>query len=999
MMNHKLITLILSLCISFFAFAQETITGTIKATDSQPLPGVNILLKGTGTGASTDFDGNFSINAPANGTLVVSFIGFKTQEIAINSQTVIDVVLEEDFAQLDQVVVVGYGTQKKSDVTGAVSSVKMSELQNIPSARADQALQGQVAGVNIVNNDASPDANVSIRVRGVTSISGGSNPLIIIDGVQGASLKDIHPNDIASMEVLKDASATAIYGSRGAAGVILITSKKGKNKKPQITFNSYTTMHQVRDELDLMDAYQYAVYNNDNRAARGLPLPFTNQEIEGFKVNGGTDWQKEIFRMGISHNQHLNVSGGNDDIVYSISGDFLQNDGIIINSSYKKYSVRPNIGFNFLDKKLKFNLNSFISLSKNNPVPLNTRDREGSPVYSATFFPPTKPVYLGDGTYSQPGGGVGSNTEYNPVALALEPARDNYSNRINFNPSIEYSIIEGLKLYVSGAYLVVDDENNFYYNEKVVNGVNADRKASITDSKFTSFQNTNLLTYEKDLNDKHSIKLTGLFEQQKLKTSINSASASDFLSNSTTYNNLSLGAVPGIPWSNLTERSLQSFMGRVNYSYDGKYAINLTGRQDASSVFAENNKTAFFPSVGIAWNVSKENFLIDSKLINNLKLRGSYGEVGNQGISPYESLAQLTTGAFFTFNGNDLAPGVALSTSAPNPDLRWETTVQLNVGLDVSMFNGRLSLSADYYKKNTTDLLQTRALFQASGFATQLINAGEVENKGVEFVLSGKPIVSDKFKWDTTVTFSMNENKVIALDEGVNEIRLGNAGLPGFDDAVWLQVGEPIGLIRGIEYNGVWKSDEAVLAAVYNQTPGSPKYVDQNNDGIINGDDWTNIANTLPDFTYSWINNFSYNNFSLNLLIIGSQGNDIYNLGSSRINSVNNLNVWTPTNENTNIPAHNQLGSIANSSRWVEDGSYLRLKNITLGYNLPEKTIQSLGIGSLRFYLTGTNLITLTDYTGYDPESNSSSSDTFRGIDHSSYPSQKQFTLGLDITF
>lgn len=1004
-MKHKLILLLMLLSITMVSFAQQTVTGVVKsASDNQALPGVNVILKGTSIGTSTDFDGNFSIKAPANGTLVVSYIGFKTQEVAINSQAVIEIVLEEDFAQLDAVIVVGYGTQKKSDITGSVSSVKVSELQNIPLYRADEALQGQVAGVNIVNNDASPNASISVRVRGVSSINGGNNPLIVIDGVQGASFSDIHPNDIESMEVLKDASATAIYGSRGASGVILITSKKGKSRKPQLTFNSYTTLHEVREKLNLLNASQYSQYINANRQARGLPLVFSDDEIANFSINS-TDWQNEIFRAGVSHNQHVNISGGNEDIVYSISGDFLENEGIVIGSLYKKFSLRPNIALTLSDK-LKINLNTFVSLSKDNPTVLNDRDRQGSPIYSALLFSPTKPVFNPDGTYSQPGGGAGPNTEYNPVALALEPIRDNYSNRLTLNPSVEYTIIDGLKVKVSGSYQSIDDENNYYYNEKVVNGVEADREASISNSKWTSFQNTNILTYEKELNEKHKLKLTGIFEQQKIKFNSSFASASDFLTNANAYNNLGLGASPGIPSSFRSEESLESFVGRIDYSYDGKYSLTLTGRSDASSVFAENNKRAFFPSIGVAWNISEENFLKKSNIIYNLKLRASYGEVGNAAIRPYQSLAQLVTGSNFSFNGGALTSGVNLSTQAANPDLKWETTEQLNVGIDLSMFNGRLSFVADYYKKNTTDLLQQRALNQSSGFQTQLINAGEVENKGFEIALSGNPISSANFKWNTGITFSKNNNEVLSLNEDDTSIRLGEAGLPGFSDAIWIEVGESIGLIKGLEYAGVWKSDEAILATVYNVTPGSPKYVDQNNDGIINNDDFVNIANALPDYTFGWNNTFSYKDLSLSVLVIGVQGNDIYNIGRSIIESrdngtsVNLLSVWTPTNENTNIPGHNSLGDFRNSSRWVEDGSYVRIKNITLGYNFSDKITKSLGIGSARIYFTGTNLLTFTNYSGFDPESNNSGGvDTFAGVDLASYPSQKKYTLGLDIKF
>lgn len=1012
--KHYIIALLL-ICTSSVLVAQQTITGTVSAaSDDQPLPGVTIIVKGTTAGTTTDFDGNFSIEAPSDAALIFSYIGFLTQEIVIDANTSLLIRMQEDVANLEEVVVVGYGTQKKSDVTGAVASVKVNELQSIPLARADEVLQGQIAGVQINNNDASPNANVSIRIRGVSSINGGSDPLIIIDGAQGASIGDVHPNDIQSMEVLKDASATAIYGSRGASGVILITTKKGKmDTKPTLTYNTYTTMHTVRKTLDLLSPSQYGGYINENRTARGLPTVFSQTDIEGFNDGGGTDWQDAIFRIGTTFNQHINVSGGTKNTAYSLSGDFLETKGIVLGSQFKRFSVRPNISIS-LNKKLKVNLNSFINLSKDNPTLLNARDRQGSPIFSSFRFAPTKPIFNADGTYSQPGGGAGPNTEFNPVALALEPIRDNYSNRIILNPSVQYEIAKGLTANINGSYQLIQDEENFYYNERIVNGGESDREASIFNSRFTSFQNTNILTYDTNIGEKHGIKLTGVYEQQKLKSNSSFASSRGFLTNAVSYNNLNLGATPGIPSSNRTEQSLESFMGRLNYSFDGKYLINITGRSDAASVFAANNKRAFFPSVGVAWNVSRENFLIDSKTVNSLKIRGSYGQVGNAAIQPYQSLSQLVTGSNFSFNGGDLTTGVNLSTQAPNPDLQWETTEQLNVGMDLSMFNGRLSLTADYYKKNTTDLLLQRALLQASGFQTQLVNAGEVLNEGVEILFSSTPIESDHFSWNSTMTFSRNNNEVLSLNSGETELRLGGAGLPGFSDAIWLEVGQPIGLIRGLEYEGVYKSDEAILAAVYGVTPGSPKFVDQNNDGVINDDDIVNIANALPDFNYSWNNTFTYKNIDFNLLVIGVQGNDIYNIAKSlqeskdEGTSVNLLNAWTPSNENTEVPGHDAQGDFRNSSRWVEDGSYVRIKNITLGYSFPQRLTKAIGISSARLYATGTNLFTITDYSGFDPESNNASSistngatdvDAFAGVDLASFPSQKKYTIGLDIKF
>lgn len=998
------------LIVTSISFAQENITvkGNVKsATDKSTLPYVNVIIKGTQTGTTTDFDGNFTLSAPNDAILVISYLGFVTQEVPINNQKTINVILIEDAQQLDEIVVVGYGSQKKSDITGSVTSVKVSEIRSIPLARADQALQGQVSGVQINNNNASPNGNVSIRIRGVSSINGGSDPLVIIDGVQGGQLGDVHPNDIKSIEVLKDASATSIYGSRGSSGVILITTKKGGNNKPTVTYNTFTTIHNVRKKIDLMNAYEYANYVNENRTANGVPVVYTSQEILGYKNNGGTDWQDEIFRTGVTKNHHVSISGGNDNISYNIAGDYLDSKGIVVGSSFNKYSFRPNLSIN-LNEKLTLRLNSFFSSSVDHPTTLNTRGTQGSPINSALLFSPTKAIFETDGSYTQPGGGAGPVTEYNPVALAKEPIRDNFSRRITINPTLEYQILEDLKLTVSGSYQSSSDESNSYINNKIVTG--ATRQAFVTNSFWQRYQNTNILSYEKLFKDKHDLKVTGVFEQQKTKSKWNTISSNGFISDATTYKDLSLGK-EHLAFSSNDEDSLDSYLLRFNYGFDNKYLLTLTGRYDRASVFAENNKAGFFPSIGLGWNISNESFLKNSKVINNLRLKGSFGEVGNAAIKPYQSLPRLQTGSNFSFDGSTISNGIIVSPQAPNPDLKWETTRQFNVGVDLTMFDRRLDFTADYYVKNTSDLLLERELKQASGFATQLVNAGEVENKGFELALTGKIIQKENFQWNSNVTFSKNKNKIVALNDGEDKIVLPSAVGPAFKQAFTLEVGESIGAIKGVEFDGIWKSNEAVLAAAYGTTPGSPKYIDQNNDGIINSLDNVTIGNALPDFTFGWNNTFNYKDLSLNVLVIGVQGNEIYNIGRYFTESGGRdgtsralLNAWTPTNENTNIPGHTATLTTGNSSRWIEDGSYIRLKNITLGYNLPKELTESLRVSSIRLYATGTNLFTFTKYTGFDPEANVSNDvgnngDSYAGVDLATYPSQKRFTLGLDIKF
>ena len=566
----KIVLLIMfGLIVSFSAFAQQTLKGTIRSkADKQPLPGVSVAIKGTLTGGITDLDGNFSIHVKSGDILVASFIGYKTQEIPVGSRTNMDILLEEDVALLDEVVVVGYGIQKKSDITGSVSSVKSENIRNAAFTRTDEALQGQIAGVQVVNNDASPNSSISIRIRGVNSINAASDPLVIIDGMQGGSMSNVHPNDIESIEILKDASATAIYGSRGAGGVILITTKKGGSQKPVITYNVFGALQQVRKKLDIMNASEYAQYINTNREARKLPAVF--DDVSVFE-NNSTDWQDEIFRTGMTQNHHLSISGKSGIISYNIAGDYLGAKGIVINSKFQKMSLRSNLSID-LNKRIKLNLNTFFSSSKDNPTVQNARDAYGSPIYAALNFAPTRPVYESDGTYSQPGGGYGSNTEYNPVALANEQTNV-YRQKMNIiNPEIVVQLFKDLKFQSSVSWQMTDGESDWYYTEKVINGDESTRTASISNDKWMQFQNTNMLTYDHTFAGKHHLIATAVLEQQLSKSTSSYASSKGFFTNEKLYNNLGLGNETIQPGSYRADQTLLSYMGRISYTYSDRYS-------------------------------------------------------------------------------------------------------------------------------------------------------------------------------------------------------------------------------------------------------------------------------------------------------------------------------------------------------------------------------------------------------------------------------------------
>lgn len=976
---------------------KKEINGSIYDGNNQPVIGANVIEVNTdnSNGTVTDASGRFNLIVNENAVIRISYIGCLSQEVNTKGKTNFIIIMQEDTKALDEVVVVGYGTMKKSDLTGAVGTVKADALKPIPLNRVAQALQGLVPGLDIQNVSGAPEGIVSMRIRGISSIGGGSDPLVVIDGVQGVSMADVNPQDVKSIEVLKDASATAVYGSRGASGVILITTHKGGTGKPTLSYDGFVKVSQIRNKLDLVNGLEYMATSDSDI--------FTEEEIAYNEATGGTDWQDEIFQTSVSQNHYLNIAGGNDDITYNISGNYAKNNGIIINSWSEQFIIKPNLSVN-LTKKLNVSLDMVFSKRGTRPDP---GDRESaaadnvSVVFNAWLYPPCWPVYMADGGYSVPHANLGSSVVYNPVAVATEQIIDQTNYRTILSPTIKYQIIPGLTAQISGSYHLSLSSDKRYRNEKINRGISYDRSASIQNDTYSFFQNTNLIWYEKTFNNVHGFGVTALYETQKAVYNGDYAASRDFPTNSVTYNSLALGAAPQRPSSYEVSTALQSYMGRINYSYAGKYLLTLTGRYDGSSVFGANNKWGLFPSVALGWNVKNERFLEDSKVISGLKLRLSYGKVGNQAISPYQSLSKFETSTY-ALNTTSASTVVRLSSAAPNPDLKWETTKQSNIGVDMGFLNNRLNITADLYKKTTDDLLLTRPVPAASGFITKLENIGAVENKGIELLIQATPF-DKKFKWVTSITYAKNKNKVLRLMDDLSEINLGGTNTPGTENTLWLVVGKPMGIVRTLEFAGTWKSWEAGEAAKYGAVPGQNRYVDQNGDYQLDYDnDVKDLGFTQPDFTFGFNNTFSYANFDLNVLIQGVQGNDIYyvarlyvdrNLRSRR------LNYWSPENE-TDIqkPGIYNFNPLT-SSEYIEDGSYIRVKNISLAYTLPKPFSNKLGVNSIQISFAGTNLFTFTKYSGYDPESSSMGVDAYGGIDFGIYPSQKSFTVGLNVGF
>jgi len=999
-----------------------------KVTDAESglaIPGVNVFQKGTSNGVITDFDGNFSIEVPVEAVLVVSFLGYAEVERRVTEEIELQIQLEPRASALDEIVVVGYGSQRKSDITGSVSSISSEEITQLATQRVDQALQGRAAGVMVLNTDGAPGGNTEVRIRGMNSIYGGNNALIVVDGLQGADLNSINPNDIASIEILKDASATAIYGSQGANGVILITTKSGKSGKPQINYNFNIGTATITKKLDLIGAADYARNINAVELSRngdGLtPAPiFSEAEIQQFEQNGGTNWQDEIYHTAVTQNHQLSVSGASEFSNYRVSGGFLDQEGILINSGHKRFTLRANVNADITDwARIGVNWAGAKEIT-NSSVFDGSWDWPNNPIAAISIFAPTLPVRQPDGSYSRASQLYGNPTVWNPVASATEPMIENEGFQNNLNAFLDFTILEGLTLKITGGARLIQDNNLTFLNSETFAGSMNNGYGRAFDSKLTYLQNSNILTYQKAI-DKHEFTLTAVAEQQYSESYNSTINAMDFLTQDTGINDLAGANIVNVN-SESSKRVINSYMGRVNYGYDGRYLLTASYRGDGSSVFGANNKWGYFPSAAVSWRVSEEDFMQDVDFLSNLKLRTSWGVTGNQGISPYQTLARISSGSNYPYNGGDATDIGFFISAASNPNLKWETTTQTNLGIDVGLWNERINFTADYYVKKTEDLLMPRELPSYTGLSSIIDNVGTMENKGFEFSLQGYPVIGE-FEWHTSFNISANKTTVVDLGP-VTRIgyRAGGSGSGTNLPFMYLVEGEPFGQMIGWGYEGTWGTGEAAEAARYGQLPGDPHYTDVNNDGAINLKDQKVIGNSLPDFIYGWNNRFTYKNFELSFQIQGKQGGDIFNIARIRREdpgsglSSNLLNRWTPDNQDTDVPAiiDQQTRQNANlistvtlpstgsntNSRWIEDGSYLRLKTLTLAYNVPKSFTDKLQLQNLRIDVGGSNLITVTDYSGYDPEVSSyPGNDASLGTDVSSYPQSRIWTLGLNLTF
>ncbi len=955
-------------------FAQtKTMSGKVTdEKDKVSLPGVTVTVKGTTKRAGTDGDGNYRLADVSNSdVLVFSYIGYTIKEVPASSAngTTLNVVLSADATNLNEVVVVGYGTQKRSDVTGAVASVDKKRLEEVPNTNFAQALQASIPGLSIDQNAGGAEGNDnSIRIRGRNSISAATSPLIILDGVPyNGSISDINPQDIESIDVLKDASSSAIYGSRGANGVILITSKKGVRGKPLISYNGFYGLQNISNLPNTLSPEEFYAFKKIRE-----PNSVTVSEQAVFDSKNFPHWLDLTTRQGSKMQHQLGVSGGTDNSRYYVSASYLDVQGVALNDEFKRLSTRVN---------LEMNIKEWLTYGTNSQLGYNIRD--GLP---ATFagqtgaynFNPLTTAFNPDGgqkIYPWPEDVFFGN----PLAPTLASNEDRTAKIITNNYlDIKLPFIAGLSYRLNTGIEYTTRTGNTYYGVNTRTGVQAKGDLAIRSSNNSNILVENIVNYTKTIAKKHTVSFTGLYSIQTDKIRTDTLDASGFPNDVLTFYQAKV-ASSILPAAGYAEQTLLSQMGRINYSYNSRYLLTITGRRDGFSAFGANKKYAFFPVVAVGWNISEENFLKDSKVISNMKLRLSYGSSGNQAVNAYSTLARLSTRSYV--DGSTSLPGY-VPTSLANDDLGWETTDQFNAGLDFGLFKGRIQGTLDIYSKETRDLLLRRAISPVHGVSNVLQNIGKTSNTGVDLGLITNNLTGQNFTWSSNLTFSFYRNKIKDLyGDGKDDI--GNR---------WF-IGQPIEVNYGRIFNGVWQTtDDLTKSPQPGVKPGFAKVVDQNSDGKIDNLDNVVFGNRQPDFVWGLGNSLAYKNFSLYLFVQGVQGTSRNNpllsdaVQSGVRNNTTRKNWWSPTNP-TNEYYANALGVNIYNVGMLESDSYARLKDASLAYNIPAKLLSPIGVSRLKIYANARNLFTVTKWTGTDPELNT----------QDAIPLQKEFIFGLNI--
>ena len=1057
-LDVKRVLLSLLLMFSVLAsLAQSKITGVVKDETGDGMPGVSVLVKGTTNGVVTGLDGGFSItvNQP-NAILSFSFLGYVTQDLRATPGKLMTVTLQEDDKNLDEVVVIGYQEVRKRDLTGAVSKANMQALTSTPVASFDQTLGGRLAGVSVTSNEGMPGSSMNIVIRGNNSLTQENSPLYVVDGfpVEDPSIaSSINPSDIASVDVLKDASATAIYGARGANGVVMITTKSGQVGKPKVQYDGSVGWQSVTRTIPMLDAYEFVKLQNEMYPATVATTYLALYEgkqwtLDDYRNIEQYNWQDMIFRTAPMQNHNVSLTGGSDGVRYNASLSYYDQDGIVLNSNYNRLQGR--LGTTVNKKKLKINLNVNYSQTELMGASPSQTSYSGmnNLFYSVWGYRPvTQPgLPLHSLVENATDDDVNNTNDYrfNPIMSLNNEYNKRLTTYIQFNGYLEYELRRGLRLKVSGGYTDTRWEYDVFNNSKTRYGGRTSTEkvnAQVTRSKRSTWLNENTLTWQANYGKRHFLNaLAGVsfqnsdYEYYSFKTikipneTLGMAGMSD--------------GTPTTTRSLRSSWSMLSYFGRFNYNYKSKYYATATMRADGSSKFRGSNRYGYFPSASLAWNFTEEDLMKPlRKVINSGKLRLSWGLTGNNRVGEYDtyaiyellkdrrgdlvSLGSVPSGVY-PYNNDNTRVGM-VPTSIPNKDLKWETTEQWNLGLDLGFFNDRIGLTVDLYSKTTRDLLLESSLPLSSGYVSAMKNIGKVRNRGIEITLNTTNIQTKHFTWTTNFNISFNQNRVLALAEDQTALLTSAQFDQNFNSqtSYVARVGQPMGAMYGYIYDGTYKYDDFVksgstytlkanvphYASEANTQPGMPKYRDLNGDGTIDTNDQTVIGNGLPKHIGGFTNDFTWLGFDLSIFFQWSYGNNILNANrlmfESSWNKARDLNQyasyagrWTPDNPASDIPAATTSSSNrVFSTRIIEDGSFLRLKTLTLGYTLPRKLIARVGIETLRVYFAAQNVFTIDNYSGYDPEVSIKDSALTPGLDFSAYPRARSFSFGVNLGF
>ncbi|RRB00858.1 SusC/RagA family TonB-linked outer membrane protein [Larkinella rosea] len=1008
-------TTFLLVCLTLTSFAQSPITGKVVGEQNEGIPGVTITIKGTTRGTTTDATGGFQVTAAANETLVFSYVGFVTQEATVGTRTSLNIKLVTDTRSLEEVVVVGYGTVKKSDLTGSVSTIKADAIKEMPVISVDQAIQSRAPGVQVTQSSAAPGGGISIRVRGANSINSGSEPLYVIDGfpmypdngAMGTSgnrqasnaMATINPNEIESIEILKDASATSIYGSRGSNGVVLITTRRGKEGVSRVDYEGSYSFQKIAHPIDVLNGSDYARYLNILEKSQGGSPRFTDAQIS--QIGNGTNWMDAIGQTGALSNHQLSFTGGTKATRYAFVANYVDNKGIVQNTFFKRYGFRLNLDNDFLNGRATLS-NSW---SYNRTGSSNVATDRGGPggiIITALGLDPTVAIYDQNGNYNYPS--YDQRFNINPLAEAKEGYDRDNINRLFGTTALTFNILEGLKFRTSLGADIVNANRTTFYNNYTYTGRQYGRQLERANRSVSSLLNENILSYNKQIKPGHTLDVTVGYTYQKENNQINTASTRGLPSDDPLSVNMQNGSKPQIPTSGRLDWTLESFLGRVNYNLKDKYLLTVTVRRDGSSKFGPSNKWANFPSAAVGWRVVNEGFFQNSglsKVFDDFKFRASYGITGNSQIPVYRSLGGLVPYNYVL--GNTLVAGYGPDRIA-NPDLKWESTAMLNLGLDMSLMDNRLSMTFDVFNNKTTDLLLDVSIPQSTGFSTIMLNSGSLSNKGIEFSTNYKILNKGAFKWDVSGNISVLRNKILDLGKSTPFFANSTSGHLGVFGS-WVEAGNPIGTWKGYKYTGLFQTDDEGKS--FAALAGYPKYEDVNGDGKYTSDDYQIIGNPNPKFTWGLNSSIRFKNFDFSIFFRGVQGNQVRNLqqsemgdGVQKINQIGNIltDSWTPSNTGASRPVidgRRDFISFRRSSFFIQDGSFVRLQNLSLGYTLP---LHSKFIRTARVYASGQNLFLITKYKGFDPEVNNQGQNNLnRGDDYDAYPRARMMTFGVNL--